>query len=151
MQTSRRTFLRAAGVSLALPWLDAFVPARARGAGDADPPRRMICICAPLGFYPGSFIPEGTGTHYELSPYLEVLGDYRDEFTVISGLAGISGGHQAINGFLTGVPGAGQPGIRNGISVDQFAAERIARRLADVRHARRRGSHGVAQPPVRLS
>jgi hypothetical protein len=124
MATSRRRFLRAAGVSLALPWLDAFVPSRARGAV-ADPPRRMICICAPLGFYPGSFIPTATGRSYELSPYLELLREYRDDFTVISGLAGISGGHQAIDGFLTGIPGAGQPGIRNGISVDQFAAERI--------------------------
>lgn len=123
-QTSRRQFLRAAGVSLALPWLDAFVPKTARGAA-VDPPRRLICICAPLGFYPGSFFPQATGAAYELSPYLGVLKDFRDDFTVISGLAGISGGHQAIDGFLTGIPGAGQPGIRNGISVDQFAAERI--------------------------
>jgi hypothetical protein len=125
MQSSRRRFLSAAGVSLALPWLDAFVPTIARGATANDPPRRMICICAPLGFYPGSFIPKETGKGYELSPYLEVLSEYRDDYTVISGLAGISGGHQAIDGFLTGVPGAGQPGIRNGISVDQFAAEHI--------------------------
>jgi len=121
----RREFLRAAGVSLALPWLDAFVPKLVRGAAVAGPPRRMICICAPLGFYPGNFIPRETGKSYELSPHLEVLSEYRDEFTVISGLAGISGGHQAIAGFLTGVPGAGQPGIRNAISVDQFAAEFI--------------------------
>ena len=120
---SRRRFLRTAGVSLALPWLDAFVSG-ARGA-DANPPRRLICICAPLGFYPGSFIPQATGGDYELSKYLKVVGKYREDFTVISGLAGISGGHQAIDGFLTGVPGAGQPGIRNGISVDQFAAEHI--------------------------
>jgi len=125
MQNSRRQFLRAAGVSLALPWLDAFVPRPARGAAVPGPPRRMICICAPLGFYPGNFIPQETGRTYTLSPHLEVLGDYRDDFTVISGLAGINGGHQAIAGFLTGVPGAGQPGIRNAISVDQFAAEHI--------------------------
>jgi Protein of unknown function (DUF1552) len=124
MRFSRRQILRATGVSLALPWLDAFVPT-ARGAAVADLPRRMICICAPLGFYPGSFFPTKTGTSYELSPYLELLSEYRDDFTVISGLAGVSGGHQAIDGFLTGIPGAGQPGIRNGISVDQFAAEQI--------------------------
>src|SRR5438270_10690353 len=111
-QTSRRRFLRAAGVALALPCLDAFVPTQARGAAVAGPPRRMICICAPLGFYPGDFIPKETGRKYKLSPHLEVLGEYRDDFTVISGLAGTSGGHQAIAGFLTGVPGAGQPGIR---------------------------------------
>ena len=125
MQPSRRQFLRAAGVSLALPVLDAFVPTQARGAAIAGPPRRMICICAPLGFYPGGFIPRETGKDYTLSPYLEVLSAYRADFTVISGLAGITGGHQAIAGFLTGVPGAGQPGIRNAISVDQLAAESI--------------------------
>src|SRR5262245_26096304 len=124
MKTSRRQFLRAAGVSLALPCLDAFVLTSARGAA-AGPPRRMICICAPLGFYPGNFVPKETGKNYQLSSYLELLSQYRDDFTVISGLAGVTGGHQAIAGFLTGVPRAGQPGVRNAISVDQFAAEHI--------------------------
>src|SRR4051812_48007436 len=86
VQTSRRQFLRAAGVSLALPCLDAFV---ARGAAVAGPPRRMICICAPLGFYPGKFFPQETGKNYKPPSYLEVLSEYRDDFTVISGLAGI--------------------------------------------------------------
>src|SRR5436190_24191150 len=80
MQTSRRQFLRAAGVSLALPWFDAFAPTSVRGAAVAGPPRRMICICAPLGFYPGDFFPKETGKSYELSPHLEVLREYRDEF-----------------------------------------------------------------------
>jgi hypothetical protein len=123
--TTRRQFLRAAGVSLALPWLDALTPRLARAAAAAAVPRRMICICAPLGFIPANFIPKTTGKAYELSRLLENLSEYRDDFTVISGLAGIAGGHQAIAGFLTGIPGAGQPGIRNGVSVDQFAAERI--------------------------
>lgn len=129
----RRTFLQAAGVSLALPWLEAFAVANpdAPNAKRQTPnakhqtPRRMICICAPLGFYPGKFIPKETGRDYKLSSYLDVLREYRNDFTVISGLAGISGGHQAISGFLTGVPGAGQPGIRNAISIDQLAAEHI--------------------------
>jgi len=125
MKTSRRQFLRAAGVSLALPCLDAFVPTSARGAAFAGERRRMICICAPLGFYPGNFIPKETGKDYKPSPYLELLSEYRGDFTVISGLAGITGGHQAIAGFLTGVPRAGQPGVRNAISVDQFAAQHI--------------------------
>ena len=125
MPLRRRKFLCSAGVSLALPWFDAARPARALGTSTPAPPRRLVCICAPLGFYPGSFIPEEQGTGYKPSPYLELLGPNRQDFTVISGLAGISGGHQAIDGFLTGVPGAGQPGIRNGVSVDQFAAEQI--------------------------
>src|SRR5436190_14045650 len=92
MNLERRSFLRAAGVSLALPWLDYFLPRATAGEKAPAVPRRMICICAPLGFYPGNFIPKETGKGYELSPHLQVLSDYRDDFTVISGLAGISGG-----------------------------------------------------------
>ena len=127
MTLHRRTLLRAAGVSLALPCLDAFA-ARARAA-DAKPRRRMICICAPLGLHPAFFFPEKEGKDYELTPYLEVLKDFRSEFTVVSGLshAGQSPGfaHQASASFLTGAQNAGRPGFKNAISLDQFAAEHI--------------------------
>ena len=127
MKIQRRQILQAAGVSLALPCFDAFSSAR---AADAETPkRRMVCICTPLGLHPENFIPQETGENYSLSPYLESLKDYRHDFTVISGLshAGVSPGfaHQATASFLTGVPGAGRPGFRNGISLDQFAAEHI--------------------------
>jgi hypothetical protein len=124
MTLHRRTFLRAAGVSLAFPCLDA----NARAA-DTQPRRRMICICAPLGLHPEFFFPEKEGKGYDLTPYLEVLKDFRGDFTVVSGLshAGMSPGfaHQASASFLTGAQGAGRPGFRNAISVDQFAAEHI--------------------------
>src|SRR5689334_13940519 len=116
MKLHRRRFLRAAGVSLALPWLDAFAPRRAL-AGAAEPIRRMVCLCAPLGLHPADFFPEKTGKDYEQTPYLEVLRDFRADYTVISGLshAGMSPGfaHQASASFLTGIPGAGRPGFRN--------------------------------------
>jgi Protein of unknown function (DUF1552) len=128
MKLGRRRFLQAAGVSLALPCLDAFSPAHAAAAA-GHPRHRMVCICTPLGLHPPNFFPERAGKAYELTPYLELLKDYRDHFTVISGLAhaGMSSGfaHQASASFLTGVPGAGRPGFRNAISVDQFAAEHI--------------------------
>src|SRR5215203_2150610 len=127
MPLPRRTFLRAAGVSLALPCLDAFAP-RVNGA-DAQPRRRMVCVCAPLGLHPAFFFPEKAGRDYELTPYLEVLKEFRGDFTVVSGLAhaGMSPGfaHQASASFLTGMQGAGRPGFRNAISLDQFAAEKI--------------------------
>lgn len=125
---SRRRLLQAAGVSLALPCLDIFQSASA-ASGGAGPRRRMVCICAPLGFYPPNFFPEKAGAEYESTPYLELLQDYRRDFTVISGLAhaGTSPGfaHQATASFLTGAEGAGRPGFRNSISVDQFAAQHI--------------------------
>jgi hypothetical protein len=125
MKIPRRTFLRTAGISLALPWLDKFSVARAATAS----PRRIVCICAPLGLHPDNFIPQDTGRNYTLSPYLDLLKDYRDDLTVISGLAhagqGSSFAHQASASFLTGIPGAGRPGFRNAISLDQYAAEHI--------------------------
>jgi hypothetical protein len=128
MTLDRRHFLRAAGVSLALPCLEALAPRRAFGAA-AKPKRRMVCINTSLGMHPGYFFPEKAGKDYALSPYLEVIKDIRDDFTVISGLAhaGMSPGfaHQSEVSWLTGVGGAGRPGFRNAISVDQFAAEHI--------------------------
>jgi len=125
MNITRRHFLRATGITLALPWLDKFSVARAATTS----PRRIICICAPLGLHPDNFIPQDSGKDYTLSPYLDVLKDYRDELTVISGLAhagqGSSFAHQASASFLTGIPGAGRPGFRNAISLDQYAAEHI--------------------------
>lgn len=125
MSIPRRTFLRTAGISLALPWLDKFSVARAATAS----PRRMVCICAPLGLHPDNFFPRDTGKNYTLSPYLDILKDHRDDMTVISGLQhagmGSSFAHQASAAFLTGVPGAGRPGFRNAISLDQYAAEHI--------------------------
>jgi hypothetical protein len=89
----------------------------------------MVCICAPLGFLSQSFIPSQSGPDYVPSSYLEMFADYRNDLTVVSGLmhAGMSSGfgHQASASFLTGVPGAGRPGFRNGISLDQLAAEHI--------------------------
>jgi hypothetical protein len=124
MTLSRRNFLRAAGVSLALPGLDAFV----RAAAAAKPKRRMVCICMPLGLHPPYFFPKKAGKDYALTPYLEVLKDFRDDFTVISGLAhpDIGNSHDSIYSFLTAAP---QPeiraGFRNSISLDQFAADHI--------------------------
>lgn len=130
MQFTRRSFIRATGISLALPWLDAFAESPQKSSGNpGQPPRRMVCICAPLGLHPDNFFPEKAGRDYALSPYLQILEGYREQFTVISGLehAGMSSGfaHQASASFLTGVPGAGRPGFRNAISLDQFAADHI--------------------------
>ncbi len=127
MRFPRRRFLKAAGISLALPCLSAL---NARGATAAVAPRRrMVCICTPLGLHPDYFFPTAAGKDYELSPYLEMIKHFRQDFTVMSGLShgGQSPGfgHQAIDSFLTGIPGAGRPGFRNNVSVDQLAAVHI--------------------------
>ena len=78
MKHDRRTFLRATGVMMALPLLEALAPKRARAAAAGAIPRRMVCINTPLGVHPPFFFPEKAGKDYELSPYLEVLKDLRE-------------------------------------------------------------------------
>jgi len=123
---SRRQFLRGTGVALALPFLDAMMPAFAREA-KVLPPRRMLAVCNNLGLVPEKFFPEQAGRDYTLSPYLEELTEHRNEFTVFSGVShpDVDGGHPADNCFLTAAPHPGSGGFRNTISLDQFAAERI--------------------------
>jgi hypothetical protein len=97
-------------------------------AADLDPaPRRLIGIQTNQGILPQFFFPETTGTDYTLPPYLERIGAFRDRFTVFSGvsLPGVDGGHAADKCFLTGTPHPAQGGFRNGISLDQFAAEQL--------------------------
>lgn len=116
---SRRTMLRAAGVGLALPLLEAM---------QAQPtPRRMFAICNNLGLLPGDFFPKGTGKSYEPSPYLKVLQEYRDQLTVFSGVShpNVDGGHPSDISFLTAAPHPASSSFRNTISLDQFVAERI--------------------------
>lgn len=124
---NRRRFLRAAGVTLALPLLDSLQP-RLRAGEKDETPRRMLCICTPLGLQPEYFFPAEAGADYEPSPYLEVVKDFQNDFTVISGLAhpDVGASHDSIFSFLTGAPHPEQrAGFRNSISVDQFAADKI--------------------------
>ena len=122
MKLDRRSFLRAAGVSLALPWLNRAL------AATAAPPRRLVCICTPLGLHPPFLFPAKTGRDYEVTPYLEVLQDFREDFSVISGLShpDVGASHDSGYSFLTAAPHPEiRAGFRNSISLDQFAAERI--------------------------
>lgn len=130
---SRRSFLRGAGVLLSLPLLDSMTPAFAgvvKSAADETPggkPRRFFGICNNLGLLPDEFFPKDSGRDYTLSPYLEGLKDFRDEFTVFSGVwhPDVDGGHPADNCFLTAAPHPGSAGFKNTISLDQYIAERI--------------------------
>jgi len=123
---NRRAFLRGAGVTLALPFLEAMQPLFGAQAGTAIP-RRMVCIQTNMGILPQFFFPETAGRDYPPSAYLERLKTHRDQITVFSGVSypGVDGGHTAQKCFLTGTPHPARGGFRNGISLDQFAAEEI--------------------------
>jgi len=124
---TRRSFLRASGISLALPFLDAMLPRSLRAAA-ATPPRRFIAVCGNLGYHPPFFFPIGTGRNYGASPYLALLKEHRGAFTVFSGLshpdhAGV--GHASDATFLTAARNPGRPGFRNSVSLDQFIARKL--------------------------
>lgn len=124
----RRTFLRAAGVSLSLPLLEAMFPATGKGAEAAEEVRRrMVLIDLGFGLHAPNLFPTKSGRDYELTPYLEVLRDFRNDFTIISGSShpDVDGGHFAAKSFLTAAPKPTSANFKNSISLDQFAAERI--------------------------
>jgi hypothetical protein len=129
---SRRRFLRGTGILLSLPLLDAMRPAFAAvtenaGGLPGEKPRRMLGICNNLGVLPDRFFPKETGRQYALSPYLEILKEHRNDFTVFSGVShpDVDGGHPADNCFLTAAPHPGRGNFRNTISLDQLIGERI--------------------------
>src|SRR5713226_5054192 len=105
-------------------------PANHRLAAGVTPggkPRRMFGICNNLGLLPEHFFPKDSGRDYSPSPYLEVLQEHRNEFTVFSGVShpDVDGGHPADNCFLTASPHPGSAGFHNTISLDQYIGERI--------------------------
>jgi hypothetical protein len=130
---SRRRFLRAAGISLSLPFLSSMLKPFARGAESASPlapnatPRRMLGICNNLGLLPEHFFPKGAGRDYTPSPYLDLLQEHRNDFTVFSGVShpNVDGGHPSDISFLTAAPHPASSSFRNTISLDQYVAERI--------------------------
>jgi Protein of unknown function (DUF1552) len=120
---SRRTVLRGIGATIALPFLDAMVPA-AKAA--AKPANRFLTFYVPNGMAMEYWSPKGEGTTFELSPILEPLAPFRDQLIILSGLhaswnyihAGASGS------FLTGTPRGGRNEIEiiADVSIDQLLA-----------------------------
>src|ERR1700733_8680901 len=85
---SRRAMLRGMGVTLALPLLDAIVPAMtAQAQTPGNPLQRLGFIYVPHGAVMDKWTPVGTGTNFEFSPILSPLEPFRNRVTVVSGLA----------------------------------------------------------------
>lgn len=126
----RRSFLRAAGVAVSLPCLEAMTPAFSRAAVDehsVKSPRRMLAICNNLGVLPEHFFPTDDGFDYTPSHYLGFLSEHRSDFTVFSGVShpNVDGGHPSDISFLTAAPHPASSSFRNSISLDQHIAEHI--------------------------
>ena len=136
----RRTVLRGLGTALALPWLDAMMPAlTALAKSEAKPVRRFSITYTGNGVAPGFYEPKAEGAGYELSTILQPLAPYKDRAIVISGIDNPiaealegepRGGHGRIPAaFMSGThckPTLGGD-FRAGTSIDQMFAEHYGR------------------------
>jgi hypothetical protein len=128
----RRTVLRGLGATMALPFLDAMVPAASRLAhAAAKPAHRFQTFYVPNGMAMEYWSPKGVGSDFTLSPILEPLAPFKQRLLVLSGLkanwnyihAGASGS------FLTGTPRGGRTEVEiiADVSMDQLLARQFAR------------------------
>ena len=117
----RRSFLKAAGVCVALPALESLAAAEPPAEGA----QRLVCVGGYLGFHQESIFPKQAGRDYEISPLLEPIAKHRDDFTIFSGLDhNLGGGHNSTKYFLSGIPVTQTKGYTEAnISVDQKAAQ----------------------------
>src|SRR3954464_14807170 len=137
---SRRAVLRGFGTTLALPFLDAMMPAFARAQAAAlKPPTRMAIVYVPNGMMMDKWTPATEGANYAVTPILQPLAPFKDRMLVMSGLAHNSGralagentGDHARAGasYLSGVHPKKTEGADTeaGISMDQIAARELGK------------------------
>jgi hypothetical protein len=130
----RRTFLRGMTAAVALPLLDAMVPAlTAMTQTAARPVRRLGFVYIPMGMNPVPWTPKGEGRITELSPSLASLSPYLDNLTIVSGMevrnSAVAGGNHATAGsaFLSCARAKRTEGsdFELGVTVDQIAAKQV--------------------------
>ena len=126
-EINRRRFLRGAGVCIALPLMESFLPRRSRAAENASHAQRMAVVTVPFGMVVNQFHPTETGRSYKLAPTLEPLDRLKQDVTVFSNLDhDVRGGHAANHTLLSGVKSTERAGYPDGnITVDQRAAELV--------------------------
>ena len=132
LSLSRRTMLRGMGAALALPLLDAMVPAAtALENTAAKPTRRFGAVYAPNGAILEQWTPEVASDGFALKPSLEPLEPFRNKLVVVSNLmrAGTTAGDHAVSaaGWLTGVYAKRTEAedIRANTTIDQIVAKQI--------------------------
>lgn len=137
----RREILKAAGVSIALPFLPSSGMTQAADSKTTQsldkPKKRMVCIGNLLGFHPEAFWPkeaeedatDGLQEHqqFDLNVTTKALKSVRDKITMIGGLDhGTSGGHFSIHSFLSGVRQIDAKSMPDAnVTIDQYAAEHV--------------------------
>ena len=126
----RRTVLRGIGCTLALPLLDAMVPAlSALAKTAATPVRRLGVVYVPNGMAMEDRTPAAEGVAFEFTPILQSLAPFRDKLLVLSGLKSFwDQTHPgAATGFLTAAAGRrGEVAVKAGTSMDQRVAKQFS-------------------------
>ena len=133
---SRRTFLRGAGVTLALPLLESMVPAQTPLRQTAAVPKsRLGCIYVPHGAIMDKWTPATEGSGFEFTEILKPLEPFRDHVCVISntghalagGVGSDAGADHARSAaaYLSGAHPERGVEARVGITIDQVAAQSI--------------------------
>jgi len=127
----RRTFLRGVGVGVALPLVDAMVPALTQAAQTAASPRlRVGFVYIPHGVIMRQWTPAAAGSGFEFTPILKPLEPFRDSLVVVSNLTRAeAASNHAVSAacWLTGRPPkrTDGPDFRAGVSIDQVIAKQI--------------------------
>ncbi len=128
----RRSFLRGMGAAIALPMLDAMVPALAQSGAAAESVRRIGYFYIPMGMNPEPWVPKPVGKLTELTPSLGSLSPFLARVTVLSNMdirdAYTTGNHASSNcAFLSCVKAKRTEGSDYylGTTVDQIAAQQI--------------------------
>ena len=133
-ELTRRIFLRGAGATLALPWLESISHAAdATGERLSEPPLRMACIFMPNGVRPDYWTPAGDSEDYEITPHLKPLESLKNDFLLIENLwnknaVGRNGHWPKVPAWLSGgfvertVGGDLDSG---GTTVDQLAVQKM--------------------------
>jgi hypothetical protein len=126
---SRRTILRGAGAAVALPFLEAMVPAFTPTAQTAaNPLKRFGAVFVPLGERPGYWTPAKAGADFELTPILKPLEPFRNSMTIISELCDPLDGHAVtVAAWLSGsIPFRTiAENVKAGTTIDQVIANKI--------------------------
>lgn len=134
---SRRTVLRGAGVSLALPWLESFSPAATSGSRKlAEPPLRLAFLFMPCGVRPDHWFPPGDGEDYQITPHLKAFESLKSEYLLLENLwnknaVGRNGHWAKVPAWLSGgyvERSTGRDIDTGGTSVDQAIAAKIGYR-----------------------
>ena len=134
---SRRTVLRAAGVSVALPWLESFAPAATSGSKRlAEPPLRLAFLFMPCGVRPDHWFPPGDSDDYEIAPHLKAFEPLKSEYLLLENLwnenaVGRNGHWAMVPAWLSGgyvERSTGRDIDTGGTSIDQVIAAEIGYR-----------------------